>query len=395
MNSIAAKIIVVMLVVAVATVVIPALITLFFAEQQFRQPNRGREFGEIWRSVEKLCQSTPPAGLVCPKRREDDSTGRDGRREPRNALSPFLDPRPWVTQAVVSGVGIALVLAFFLAFLLSKRIGQPLHNISNAAARVSKGDFSARAKVVGQDEIGKLAQNFNQMAAALEQQEQNRRNLFADIAHELRTPLTAIKARLEALEDGVMPLEINAVKRLSGQTKLLERLVEDLRTLSLADAGALKLELQATDVLRLCRDTLETFQAKAEQNNIQLHLVGSPSAMMPLDAARMQQAIGNLLENALTHTPSGGTVRLDCEKHPTHLELRVSDTGTGIPPEALERIFERMYRLDTSRNRATGGSGLGLAIVKTIVQLHGGEIAAANRNQCGAEFCIRLPMAVM
>jgi two-component system, OmpR family, sensor histidine kinase BaeS len=392
MNSIASKIIVVMLTVALATIAIPAVITLFSAEQQFRQPNRGREFGEVWRSVEKLCQTTPPTGLVCPKNNDESRSGR--REPPRNAILPYLDPRPWVFQAVVSGVGISLVLAFILALLLSKRIGQPLHSVSLAAAEVAKGDFSARAKVVGQDEIGKLAKNFNQMAQALQTQEQNRRNLFADIAHELRTPLTAIKARLEALEDGVMPLEMEAVKRLSGQTKLLERLVEDLRTLSLADAGVLTLNLHPTDVLRLCKDTLESFQAKAEQNGIKLVLVGSESAQLPLDAARMQQAIGNLLENALTHTPSGGTVRLELEKHPTHLELRVADTGSGIPPEALERIFERLYRLDSSRNRATGGSGLGLAIVKTIVALHHGQIQAANKPEGGAVFTLCLPLSV-
>jgi two-component system, OmpR family, sensor histidine kinase BaeS len=391
MNSIAAKIIFSMLLVAFATIGIPAVITLFSAEQQFRQPDKRRsEVGEVWKSVEALCETTPPKGLVCPSK--SDAPRQNRREQPRNAILPFLDPRPWVLQAVVSGVGISLVLALGLALLLSRRIGQPLRNVASAAAQVAQGDFSARAKVVGQDELGRLAQNFNQMAQALEAQEQQRRNLFADIAHELRTPLTAIKARLEALEDGVMPLDIEAVQRLTGQTKLLERLVEDLRTLSLADAGALKLEMHPTDVQKLCKDTLETFHAKAEQKGIALELLGSENATLQLDAARMQQAIGNLLENALAHTPSGGTVRLELEKHLIHLELRVSDTGSGIPPEALERIFERLYRLESSRNRATGGSGLGLAIVKTIVGLHGGTIRATNRSEGGAVLTIRLPL---
>jgi two-component system, OmpR family, sensor histidine kinase BaeS len=391
MNSIAAKIIFSMLLVAFATIAIPAVITLLSAEQQFRQPDKRRsEVSEVWKSVEALCETTPPKGLVCPSK--NDAPRQNRRDPPRNAILPFLDPRPWVLQAVVSGVGISLVLAMGLAMLLSKRIGQPLRHVAGAAAQVAQGDFSARAKVVGQDELGRLAQNFNQMAQALEAQEQQRRNLFADIAHELRTPLTAIKARLEALEDGVMPLDIEAVQRLTGQTKLLERLVEDLRTLSLADAGALKLEMHPTDVQKLCKDTLETFHAKAEQKGIALELLGSENATLQLDAARMQQAIGNLLENALAHTPSGGTVRLELEKHLIHLELRVSDTGSGIPPEALERIFERLYRLESSRNRATGGSGLGLAIVKTIVGLHGGTIRATNRSEGGAVLTIRLPL---
>jgi two-component system, OmpR family, sensor histidine kinase BaeS len=392
MNSIATKIILSMLLVAFATIAIPAVITLFSAEQQFRQPDKRRsEVGEVWKSVEALCaKTTPPDGLVCPSK--DDAPRQNRRDPPRNAILPFLDPRPWVFQAVVSGVGISLVLALGLAMLLSRRIGQPLRNVASAAALVAQGDFSARAKVVGQDELGRLAQNFNQMAQALETQEQNRRNLFADIAHELRTPLTAIKARLEALEDGVMPLDIEAIQRLTGQTKLLERLVEDLRTLSLADAKALKLELHPTEVQKLCKDTLETFHAQAEQKGIALELLGSENATLLLDAARMQQAIGNLLENALAHTPSGGTVRLELKKHLHHFELCVSDTGSGIPPEALERIFERLYRLESSRNRATGGSGLGLAIVKTIVGLHNGTVHATNRPESGAVFTIGLPL---
>jgi signal transduction histidine kinase len=414
MNSIAARIIGAMLLVAFATIGIPAAFTLFSAENQFKQPNeRKREFSEVMRSVEALCRGVVPSGLVCPKPRDDaplDKTnpvtaqplgavlptsirnnGRS-REDNRNPIFAFVDPRPWVQQTVLFGVGISLVMAIGLALLLSKRISQPIQLVSLAAAKVAKGDLSARAKVSGQDELGRLAQNFNQMALGLEQQATARQNLFADIAHELRTPLTAMKARLEALEDGVMPLEMDAILRLSNQTKLLERLVEDLRLLSLADANALTLELHPTDLTNLAKDTLEHFQAKAETKNIRLEFHAALQLILPLDASRIQQTIGNLLENALTHTPSGGTVSLTVQKHQNQAEICVADTGTGIPPDALPRIFERLYRADASRNRSTGGSGLGLAIVKTITELHYGTVEASNSPETGAVFTLILPL---
>jgi two-component system, OmpR family, sensor histidine kinase BaeS len=415
MNSITTRLIVAMLLVAFATIGIPAAFTLFSAENQFKQPNeRRREFSEVFRSVEVLCRTNPPTGLVCPTPRDDSpvttqipsnsqplsailaspikSSGGRSREPNRNPIFAFVDPRPWVQQTVLFGVGISLVMAIGLALLLSRRISHPIQLVSLAAAKVAKGDLSARAKVSGQDELGRLAQNFNQMALGLEQQATARQNLFADIAHELRTPLTAMKARLEALEDGVMPLEMEAVLRLSGQTKLLERLVEDLRLLSLADANALTLERHVTDLTSLAKDTLEHFRAKAESKNIRLEFHTSQSLSLSLDSNRIQQAIGNLLENAMTHTPNGGTISLEVKKHLFQAELCVSDTGSGIPPDALEKIFERLYRADASRNRSTGGSGLGLAIVKTITELHKGTVQAANRPEGGAIFKLFLPL---
>ncbi len=397
MNSIAVRIIAAMLLVTLASVGIPALITLFSAEQQFRQPGgRGREFSEVFRSVEVLCQSNPPVGLVCPKPRLNNSPDtRDDRRRndpPRTTLLTFFDPRPWVQQAVIAGVGVALVLAIGLALLLARRISHPIQLVSLAANKVAHGDLTARAKVSGQDELGQLAQNFNLMANGLEQQATARKNLFADIAHELRTPLTAMKARLEALEDGVMPLELEAIRRLSGQTRILEHLVEDLRLLSLADAGVLSLELQPTDLTGVAKDTLEHFRARAEAKNLHLEFQTTQSIHVLLDTNRIGQALSNLLENAIAHTPEGGIVTLEMTKQNQFAHIRILDTGSGIPPESLDRIFERLYRADPSRNRSTGGSGLGLTIVKTIVELHGGTVQADNRPEGGAVFCLTLPL---
>jgi two-component system, OmpR family, sensor histidine kinase BaeS len=414
MNSITTRLILAMLLVAFATIGIPAIFTLLSAENQFKQPNeRRREFAEVIRSVEALCRDKAPTGLVCPKPRDDSpiitqnpvhtqplssvllsslTTGGRSRDQNRNPIFAFVDPRPWVQQTVLFGVGISLVMAVSLALLLSRRISHPIQMVSLAASKVAQGDLSARAKVIGQDELGRLAQNFNQMALGLEQQATARQNLFADIAHELRTPLTAMKARLEALEDGVMPLEMDAILRLSNQTKLLERLVEDLRLLSLADANALTLELHPTDLTSVAKDTLEHFQAKAETKNIRLEFHATSQLILPLDASRIQQAIGNLLENALTHTPNGGSVSLTIQKHQNQAEIQIADTGTGIPPNSLPRIFERLYRADASRNRSTGGSGLGLAIVKTITELHQGTVEASNHPEGGAIFTLILPL---
>jgi two-component system, OmpR family, sensor histidine kinase BaeS len=392
MNSIAVRIIAAMLLVTLAAVGIPALITLFSAEQQFRQPGgRGREYSEVFRSVEVLCQSNPPVGLVCPKPRLNNSPDNRRRNDPPRTL-PFTDPRPWVQQAVTAGVGVALVLAIGLALLLARRISHPIQLVSLAANKVAHGDLTARAKVSGQDELGQLAQNFNLMATGLEQQATARKNLFADIAHELRTPLTAMKARLEALEDGVMPLELEAIKRLSGQTRILEHLVEDLRLLSLADAGVLSLELQRTDLTSVAKDSLEHFRARAEAKNLHLEFQAASNLILPFDTNRIGQALSNLLENAIAHTPEGGTVTLEITKHPQFAQIRILDTGSGIPPESLNRIFERLYRADPSRNRSTGGSGLGLTIVKTIIELHGGTVQAANRPEGGAVFSLTLPL---
>ncbi len=390
--SITTRVITAMLLVAIATIGMPALITLFSAEQQFRQPNeRGREISAVLRSVEALCADQPPVGLVCPKPRPEDFAPRPSRN--RSGI-PFIDPRPWVAQAVIVGVSIALIMALGLALLLSKRISKPIQNVSAAAARVAHGDLSARADIQGsdRDELSTLGQNFNRMAAHLEAQATMRQNLFADIAHELRTPLSAIKARLEALEDGVMPLDLEAIQRLSGQTRLLERLVEDVRLLSLADAGTLTLELHNTDITALAKETLEVFQAKATQHQITLELHSHQIIQSKVDANRLQQAIGNLLENAIQHTPAKGRVRLELQQTTQAIEIQVSDTGSGIPPEALTRIFERLYRADASRNRATGGSGLGLAIVKTIAELHQGTVKAKNLSPHGAALCITLPL---
>ena len=289
---------------------------------------------------------------------------------------------------------VSIVLGILMAVAFSRRIARPLQTISSAANLLALGQFTARVPDLrGNDEVAVLGRNFNHMAENLEQTESERKAMIADIAHELRTPLTVMQGRLEAIQDGVAKLEMSEIDRLHRQTGLLSRLVEDLRTLSLADAGRLALERVPRDLRQLVQDVSTSFQAQATSRHIRLE-VGLPKEPLTVraDPYRLAQVISNLINNALTHTPEGGTVRLEAIPDGQHIQLTISDTGPGIPEEALSRVFDRFYRTEASRSRQTGGSGLGLAIVKALVELHGGRVEARNRPAGGAEFRVSLPV---
>ncbi|RIH81794.1 Signal transduction histidine-protein kinase BaeS [Meiothermus luteus] len=288
---------------------------------------------------------------------------------------------------------VATLLGVLVALVFARRMAQPIEAISEAAGRLAQGDLSARAPVPrGEDEVARLARNFNHMAASLERLEAERKAMIADIAHELRTPLTVMQGRLEAIQDGVMPLEMAEVDRLHHQTQLLSRLVEDLRTLSLADAGRLNLVLRELDLAEHVRRLAHTFQAALEAKRIELELrLPAQPILVQADADRLAQVVTNLMTNALAHTPAGGRIVLEVAAQAAHAVLRIRDSGPGIPEEALGRVFDRFYRAEASRSRSTGGSGLGLAIVKALVELHGGWVGARNHPEGGALFELCLP----
>jgi signal transduction histidine kinase len=220
--------------------------------------------------------------------------------------------------------------------------------------------------------------------------------MTADIAHELRTPLSVERAHLEALQDGIYPLTPENLGPILEQNGLLTRLVEDLRTLALADAGQLPMQRVPTDLPALLGRVVSRFEPQAITREIALELSPGPDARVPfprlaLDPARIEQLLGNLLANALRHTPVGGKIRLDISSSPAAVQVTVRDTGPGIPEDALPHIFERFYRADRARSRAEGGSGLGLAIARQIAQAHGGSLTAANHPQGGAIFTLSLP----
>ncbi|WP_299433519.1 ATP-binding protein [uncultured Meiothermus sp.] len=309
-------------------------------------------------------------------------------RSRRPGLEAQLQQNLLIASLMATGLG-ALV-----ALLFARRIARPIEAVSSAANRLAQGDLTIRiADSGGQDETARLARNFNHMARSLEKLETERRAMIADIAHELRTPLTVMQGRLEAIQDGVMPLEMGEIDRLHNQTGLLARLVEDLRTLSLADAGRLTLELRRLDLVELVRNVATAFGASLEAKKIKLELnLPTRPRQIRADADRMTQIAGNLLANALAHTPEGGVIAIAVFADDKTTTLRVSDTGPGIPPEALSKVFDRFYRSEASRSRATGGSGLGLSIVKALVELHGGTVAARNQPEGGAVFEVRLPL---
>ncbi|RIH87040.1 sensor histidine kinase [Calidithermus roseus] len=297
-----------------------------------------------------------------------------------------------LTWATLASVGLGILMAFAFA----RRLARPLEAISQGANRLAQGELTVRIPTPkGNDEVSQLARNFNAMAQSLERLEKERRAMIADIAHELRTPLTVMQGRLEAIQDGVIRLDDSEIARLHHQTRLLSRLVEDLRTLSLVDAGRLALERQPLELRELLASAAQSFRPRAEarQARLELDLPHQPISLSA-DPDRLAQVVGNLLTNALNHTPAHGRIVISAGQEDGHAWFSVADTGPGIPEEALPKIFDRFYRVEQSRNRQTGGTGLGLSIVRALVELHGGRVSASNRPEGGAVFRVELPMGV-
>ena len=290
---------------------------------------------------------------------------------------------------------LVLVVGVIIALLVARRISRPLMNVSMTAARVARGDLSARAPTSrrrGGDETATLLRNFNAMADSLERLEGERRATSAAIAHELRTPLTILRGRLEAIRDDVITLDGKEISNLLSQTEVLSRLVTDLRTLSLADAGQISLERRSVDVRALVAQVVNSFEARAGDRGMKLEFVSDlPRLDAPIDSSRIIQVIANLIENAIRYAPEGGFAQISLNTNLNEAIITVRDSGAGIEPDQLERVFDRFYRTDASRSRFTGGSGLGLAIVRAMVELHGGRITVRNHPEGGAEFEVRLP----
>ncbi len=286
----------------------------------------------------------------------------------------------------------AAVLSLVLGLLLSRLLTAPLARLTQAAQAIAGGDLSQRVAIHTRDETGALGEAFNEMAASLAQAETLRRNLIADISHELRTPLTVVQGNLQALLDGVYPLEMAQVASLYDETRLLTRLVDDLHDLALADAGQLRLERLPVDLIALARAAVAQFAPVAEAAGVQLALDAADTLpAVTGDADRLAQVLRNLLSNALRHTPAGGQVTVRAARTGPAVRIEVADTGSGIAAEDLPHVFDRFYRGDRSRSRQGGGAGLGLAIARQLVAAHGGTLTVESAVGAGTTFTMLLP----
>jgi signal transduction histidine kinase len=317
------------------------------------------------------------------------------------ANNPAADFLASVNGAILSSAAIAGGIALILGGVLFLQITAPLRKLKKAAAAVAGGDLSQRVNIHSRDEFGELGQTFNGMTESLEKFETQRRHLVADVAHELRTPLAAIQGTLEGIQDGVLPLDEEQVAALYSETMLLNRLVGDLKLLSLAEAGQLKLERQEIDLGIFLPRVVERDRPPAEQKQVRLDVevqAGLPPVWM--DGDRITQVLNNLIGNALRYTPEGGKISIQAALTSSGDEVQVSvvDSGQGIDPADLPYIFDRFYRADKSRTRSNGGSGLGLAIVKQLVEAHGGSVQAEspvyqgeNQDGYGTKISFTLP----
>lgn len=317
---------------------------------------------------------------------------------PGDALSPaesfLLTVRRWLVAAV-TGAGL---LALLVTFLLARRMVAPIEALTAAARRMEQGDLEQRVQVGGDDEIGHLASAFNAMADGLQHTERLRRQMVTDVAHELRTPLTGLRCQIESIQEGVMEASPEVVASLHDDLLALQRLVDDLQDLALVEAGQVRLDrtliepaVEIGSVIRSLPDGSAQDGRDPGRADIRTDLDRLPA--FHADPHRFRQIVRNLLTNALTHTPPGGTVEVTGRLRNGLVEIVVRDKGEGIPPEHLPHIFERFYRADPSRQRKTGGAGLGLAIVKSLVEAHGGGILAASQLGRGAIFTLTFPQA--
>ena len=276
------------------------------------------------------------------------------------------------------------VLTILIGILLLRRMVNPLAQVVAAARSVAAGDLSTRVPVSGPDDLRALSDSFNHMASTLERNNNERRDMLADIAHELRTPLTIMRGRLEGIVDGIYPANAEHIGPALEETYLLERLVEDLRLLTLAESRQLHFEQNDVSLNDLAHHVIAMFQAEAEEKKLTLTAQLSDSdTTIRADHQRTEQIVGNLVANAIRYTPEGGKVWITVEENDGHVTLSVNDNGPGIPPEDLPRIFNRFWRGEKSRSRASGGAGLGLAIARQLVEAQGGQISASNLPEGG------------
>ncbi|MFI2349617.1 sensor histidine kinase [Streptomyces sp. NPDC019443] len=325
----------------------------------------------------------------------------------RKQLDPYVAPRarlylgslgrqpagfnlsPANKAKIVGVTGLVLAVTVAMTAVVAIRLVRPLRALTAAAQQPPQRH--ARVAVTTKDETGYLATAFNDLTARREQLEAQRKAMVSDIAHELRTPLTNIRGWLEVTRDGLLDPDPDLIASLHDEALLLQHIIDDLQDLAAVDAGTLKLHREPVGVDELIAQVVSAHSTRAEASGIRLHTRTDPGLWLDADPVRMRQALGNLVSNALRHTPADGTVTVTARQTGDLAVLTVQDTGGGIAPENLPHVFERFWRAEKSRSRRTGGSGLGLSIVRQFVEAHGGTVTADSEPGAGAVFTIRLP----
>ncbi len=295
-------------------------------------------------------------------------------------------------QTLLGGL-TAIAIALVLAVILSQTLTRPIRELTAATQVTAEGRLPQQVPVRSHDELGQLATSFNRMSADLERSLNLRRQMTADIAHELRTPLSVILGHAEAVHDGVLPASSETFEIIREEAERLEHLVDDLRTLSMADAGELKLAKRLYPPEQLLSDAQKIFAHQASQKNITLNTkIASGLPEIEVDTERMKQVFGNILDNALRYTPENGSIILSADVVDHNVEMKVQDSGPGVGAEDLNQIFERFYRTEASRARDNGGSGLGFAIAKSIIEKHNGKIWAESKPGEGLTIIVQIPI---
>jgi len=377
MRSLRAKLSAAFIGMAVLTTVLSATFATYTARNTFRQ--------YVEHHSDRALAPAPPPGPIGVQQGPGETRLRPfGPRERlfarriRNAI--------WTGTLVAAGIGV------LVALWLARRIVKPVADLTDASKAIAGGSAPPQVPVAGGDEIAELGRAFNRMAERLATDEEQRRRLFAGIAHELRTPLSVIQGTLEGMLDHVLEPTPERIAGLHSETLLLQRLIRDLRDLSLAQAGQLQLHRKLVDIAGVVRESLEALAPLADERAVALR-VEIPDGLPPVEADpdRLRQVVQNLVENALRHTPQRGEVRLRLRADGGLMYLIVADTGSGIAADDLPHIFEHFYRADRARARSSGGMGLGLAIVKSLVKAHGGGVTGESTVGAGSTFTVTLP----
>lgn len=287
---------------------------------------------------------------------------------------------------------VSLILTLIFAFILSRLLVKPIYKLREATQKLSQGQYGAQLEQTTQDELGQLTADFNELSKRLHDHEQSRQQWIMDIAHELRTPLAILRGEIEAIQDGISQVDSNTIDSLHQEVTHLSRLVDDLYQLSISDNGALNYHKEKIELTALLNDCMDSFSTSFRQKQITVDFSYTQAVWIQADSQRLQQLFHNLLKNTLRYTDSPGQLQVKVTQDAQYIHLCFADSSPSVPNESLPRLFERLYRVDASRNRATGGAGIGLSLCANIVKAHHGSITAKHADLGGLAIHITLPI---